>query len=273
MKNRNKISLSIVAIGLALFSGCGGSDGDAGAGETTTLEKVLEHLDIEPSSATEIVNVVDSLLTDGTLVFGTDELDTFNFTATETGEYTYYLDVPLNYDFDVYVSIAGSVISVSDATSDTNEQGSFTMQRGETGSIDIEFYSGTASAPYVFELAKPSEPTASQYTGTTITDPVITDPVTTGTVLACSSYTQGLCATYTFSDAADALLFSSTCTEVSSCTTTSLVGVCDTGTDNTTGGTGTVQSDLFLYDPSYNSTGAQTICEGLDPVGVWRTNP
>ena len=272
MYKKSKYIISLVAFSFILLSGCGGSS--SSDGDSTTLEKVLEHLDIEPGTITEVVDTLDSLLTDGSLTALTDEQDVFSFTATESGNYSYYLDVPTGNDYDITVSVNGSVVDVSAASGDTDESGVFSMQAGETGSISVEYWNGTNTVLYFLDLAKPSEPAASLYSGSTVTDPVITDPVSTGTQLSCSDYGNGMCAVYTFTVAADADLFTSACTVATpTCSTSSLVGICDTGTDATTGGTGDVQSDLWLYSPSFTAAGAQSICEGLSPAGVWRVNP
>ena len=86
-------------------------------------------------------------------------------------------------------------------------------------------------------------------------------------VLSCSDYSSDMCAKYTFTEASDIALFTSSCTEVSSCTTTNLTGVCDTGTDAVIGGVGDVQSDLYLYLPSFTAASTEATC--LSIGGTW----
>lgn len=94
-------------------------------------------------------------------------------------------------------------------------------------------------------------------------------------VLYCSSYSTGMCAKYVFDKVSDYDYFKSgkggPCTyEPSGCKSSGLVGVCDSGTDKAKSGSGgNVQSDLYLYSPSYNAVDAKKTCEGL-PNARWK---
>lgn len=268
---------SLLVLSIVSLTACDGGDKDDSSSGNTTENKTLEHLDVEPESYSTYVQVdKDSFITDGTLsVFRddfveyseNDEMDTYGFTATQTGNYTYYLEVGDTQSIKVN-DTHGNVYITSEGLGE-DVSGSFYLEKGENYSFQLKLdraISNFSSGTYILEISKPSEPVATQYISNTITD----DSSNSSLVLECEAYSSGMCAKYVFSNLDDKELFLGSCSQVSSCTDENLLGICDTGTDDVTGGTGTVQSDLYLYSPTFTLTYAQDTCIGLDAGGTWK---
>lgn len=280
--NLNSKIIMLGILSFSMFTGCievSDSDSDSNSKEKEQAYKELEHLDEETYYYSRTSVNKDNFYTDGTLMANNnfdwenyderDDLrDGYKFTPTETGTYTYYLEVPDTLAIEVDTSPKASGPDDPTITSyglGQDQSGSFEAEKGESKSIELVLKKASANllkGTYKFEIARPSEAVASSRSNTSSSN--YGDSTSSESKLTCEAYASGLCADYSFSDSSDVDIYKSACSYVSSCKTSGSLGICKVNKDDVRGGVGTVVADLYIYEDVFGSSyDAKNTCENV----------